>query len=64
MYAIRSYYEYELDFGRYPYVQRVRVVRDQRCRETAVGFLSKGQTAFMEAYGQWCPRSSFTQAAR
>ncbi len=56
--------QYELDFGRYPYVQRVRVVRDQRCRETAVGFLSKGQTAFMEAYGQWCPRSSFTQAAR
>lgn len=56
--------QYELDFGRYPYVQRVRVVRDQRCRENAVSFLSKGQTAFMEAYGQWCPRSSFTQAAR
>lgn len=56
--------QYELDFARYPYVQRVRVVRDQRCREAAASFLTKGEAAFMDAYGKWCSKRSFTQVAR
>lgn len=55
---------YELDFARYPQVQRLRVARDQRCRTAAQDYLQKGAGAFQAVYGEVCPYQTFMEAAR